>query len=149
MQDGDLSNEVAPRLLFVFEGTVATLPSKATATKERLYCRTKRWDRAVGLWEVSDRASALLWDVLWRYHYRFDIVTFRPFGFAQALMRRFDAEGFPVGNVRASSPSSLAQQLAYMPDVRYVYDADPDHVLTYGGRGVHMPGGLSAFTSLW
>lgn len=149
MLGGDISNEVSPRLLFVFEGTVGTLPSKTAEAKERFYLRTKRWAKAVELWQIADRAYALLWDVTWRYNYRFDIVTYQPKGFAKALAERLDDEGLPVGRVFASSPNLLTKKLAFMPDVRYVYDADPSRHLTYGGRGVHMPGGLAAFTSLW
>jgi hypothetical protein len=149
MLGGDISNEVSPRLLFVFEGTVGRLPSKAAEAKEKVQCKLKRWDKAVECWEIPERAYALLWDVTWRYNYRFDIVTYRPKGFAKALGQRLDDEGLPVGRVWNSSPVLLAKKLAFMPDVRFVYDADPTRHLTYGGRGVHMPGGLAAFTSLW
>lgn len=149
MQGGDLSNEVAPRLLFVFENTVATLPTKAAAAREKAALRLRRWDTAVAQWEISERAYALLWDVTWRYNYRFDIVTYKPACFAKALRQRLDDEGLPVGNVWASSPTLLSKKLAFMPDVRYVYDADGSRLFTYGGRGVHMPGGLDSFTSLW
>lgn len=149
MQGGDLSNEVAPRLLFIFEGTVATLPSKTVEAKEKIHQRLKRWQKAVDLWEISERAYALLWDVTWRYNYRFDIVTYHPAGFAKALKERLDDEGLPVGRVWHSSPSLLAKRLAFMPDVRYVYDADASRLFTYGGRGVYLAGGLAAFTSLW
>jgi hypothetical protein len=149
MQGGDLSNEVSPRLLFVFENTVGTLPNKVAEAKEAWYLRAKRWRKAVDVWDISDRAYALLWDVSWRYNYRFDVVTYHRPHFAKALAERFDDEGLPVGRVIASSPPKLAKQLAFMPDVRYVYDADESRLFTYGGRGVHMPGGLTAFTSLW
>jgi hypothetical protein len=149
MQGGDLSNEVSPRLLFVFENTVGTLSGKVDEAKESWYLRSKRWRKAVDLWEISDRAYALLWDVSWRYNYRFDVVTYHQPHFAKALAERFDDEGLPVGRVIASTPMKLARQLAFMPDVRYVYDADESRLFTYGGRGVYMPGGLTAFTSLW
>ncbi|HET7110134.1 MAG TPA: hypothetical protein VFI41_04640 [Gemmatimonadales bacterium] len=140
---------MAPRLLFVFENTVATLPSKAAEAREKAALKLRRWTTAVNQWEIPERAYALLWDVSWRYNYRFDIVTYRPACFGKALKLRLDDEGLPVGNVWASSPIMLAKKLAFMPDVRYVYDADPQRIFTYGGRGVHMPGGLAAFTSLW
>lgn len=149
MQGGDLSNEVAPRLLFVFEGTVGALSSKTDEAKERFYCRTKRWKKAVDMWVVSERAYALLWDVTWRYSFRFDVVTYKPSGFAKALAERLDDEVIPVSRVFSSSPNILAKKLAFMPDVRHVYDADEGRLFTYGGRGVHMPGGLSAANSLW
>lgn len=149
MQDGDLSNEVAPRLLFVFEGTVGSLPSKTAEAKERWYLKMKRWDKAVACWDIADRSYALLWDCTWRYNFRFDVVTFRPKGFAKALALLFDDVGLPVGHVIATSPAGLAQRLAHMPDVKYVYDADAARLFTWGGRGVHMPGGLAAFSSLW
>lgn len=149
VEHGDLSNEVSPRLLFVFEGTVATLPSKTAAAREKAMIKLRRWHRAVELWDIPERAHALLWDVSWRYSYRFDIVTYRPAGFARALAERFDNEGLPVGRVWASSPALLAKKLAFMPDVRYVYDADGDRLFTYGGRGVYLEGGLASFTSLW
>lgn len=149
MQDGDLSNDVAPRLLFIFEGTVGNLTTKTAEAKEKFYVRTRRWKKAVEQWEISDRAYALMWDVTWRYSFRFDIVTFRPPGFAKALAQIFDEVGLPVSHVIATTPVGLAQRLAFMPDVRHVYDADGDRLFTWGGRGVYMPGGLAAFSSLW
>jgi hypothetical protein len=149
MQDGDLSNDVAPRLLFIFEGTVGHLRDGPAELKEKLYIRTRRWKKALDCWEVADRAYALLWDVTWRYSFRFDIVTFRPPGFAKALAELFDEVGLPVSHVIATTPVGLAQRLAFMPDVRHVYDAEEARLFTWGGRGVHMPGGLAAFSSLW
>lgn len=149
MQGGDISNEVAPRLLFVFEGTLATVPSKTAEAKEKLQCRLKRWAAAAELWEISEQASILLWDVAWRYNFRFDIVTYKPAGFARALKDRLDEEGLPAAKVWHSSPQLLAKKLAFMPDVAYVYDSDPTRLFTYGGRGVQTPVGLAGLTSLW
>ena len=149
MQGGDLSNEVTPRLLFVFEGTVGRLPSEAAELKEKLYLKTKRWSKAVAQWEVPDRAYALLWDLTWRWNYRFDIVTFRPAGFAKELAVLFDEVSLPVGHVIATTPKGLAQKLVYMPDVAHVYDADDSRLFTWGGRGRYMPGGLAAYDTLW
>jgi hypothetical protein len=148
MQGGDLSNEVAPRLLFVFENTIGTLPSKTAEARERTAVKFHRWRTAVDCWMIPPRSHALLWDVAWRYNYRFDVVTYRPAGFARELEKRLGMD-VPVSSVFSSSPALLARKLAFMPDVRFVYDADPERVFTYGGRGVHLEGGLAAFTSLW
>lgn len=149
MQHGDISNEVAPRLLFVFEGTVAAPSSTAAEKMEKLHIRLRRWDKAVECWEISERSYALLWDCTWRHNFRFDIVTYRPAGFAVALKERLNVEGLPVGNIWATTPARLSKRLAFMPDVAAVYDADATRLFTYGGRGVHLDGGLAAQTVLW
>lgn len=142
MQDGDLSNEVAPRMLFVYEGVIGFPRSETVMLKERVYLKMHRWAKAVDCWDIPSQARNVLWDVTWRWNFRFDIVTFRPAGFATALRERLDNEGIPFTRCWASSPARLAKQLAYMPDVKYVYDADTSRRFTFGGKGVHLPGGL-------
>lgn len=149
MQAGDLSNKVPPRALFIFENTIGRYTSPAAALKEKTYLRLRRWKKAVDCWEIPEHAMALLWDCAWRWDVRFDVVTFRPQGFAEELQALLDADAIPFSNIWASTPEKLARKLSFMPDVLYVYDADPAHKLTYGNKGRYMPDGLAMARELW
>lgn len=143
MQDGDLSNEVAPRLMFVFEGVVGQLRGPAAELREKGMLRLHRWAKAVECWEIPDVARAVLWDAAWRYSYRFDIVTHRPAGFAKALVPLLDEADIPYTQVRSWRPDVLARRMVTMPELQAVYFADPANRFTYGGRGVFLPEGLT------
>lgn len=142
MEGGDLSNEVAGRLLFVFEGTVGRLRPGAEA-RERGLLRLRRWAAAVRCWEIPQEARAVLWDAAWRWSYRFDVVTHRPAGFAKALEGALDEADVPFTKVWSMSVDELARALARMPDVQAVFFADQSRRFAYGSRGVLVENGLS------
>lgn len=140
MEKGDLSNEVAPRLVFVFEGVVGRLRDEL---REKGMLKLHRWAKAVECWEIPELARSILWDTAWRYSYRFDIVTHRPPGFAKALVPLLEEADIPYTQVRSWRPEQLARHLIAMPDVQTVYFADPENRFTYGGRGILLPEGLT------
>lgn len=144
MQGGDLSNRLPPRWLFVFEGVIGFLPEER-ATEFKLSVRFKRWRRAANCFEIHPHVQKVLWDLMWRRDYRFDIVTFLGDEFAEALEKRLTRESLPFSNLWAVTEDTLAKRLAYMPDVMYVIHGDTARHLSYGNRGllVTEPGKLN------
>lgn len=132
VRNGDLSNGYAPRFVFVWENLVAQCENTSV---EAVAVRLHRWKYAVGLWTVNTHIRKCLWDIAFRQDYRLDLLTFRPEGFAEALRGKLDYEGLPFSNVLCSTPAIFARKLAFLPDVRAVFDADTSHRFFYGGRG--------------
>jgi hypothetical protein len=140
VERGELSNEIQPRALMVFEGLVA-YPSTDNAIsnlKLRVAKSTRRWVTVLDHWEFDEISVRQMWDMAWRRGLRFDIVTFlyEP-EFAVALYHHLsDTMGFPVSNVlHFPDAQELARNLVFMPDVRIVYDGDPSRVGAYGSKG--------------
>lgn len=136
MRNGDLSNEVVPRLVLVFEGALGFMPTEDWQKFDRSI-RRKRWDDAAALWQINPLMAVRLWDITMRLSFTVDIVTFAgPEPFGEALEYRLqDVEDLPVGRAWATRPGLLARKIAYMPDLFRVYDPDPTRVLTWGGKG--------------
>jgi hypothetical protein len=135
MDKGDLSNEVIPRILLVFEGVVGWLPPENKKTYDKLV-RKGQWYYAVYEWELNDLMLRKIWDVMFRQSRELDIITYiggQPF--ADALAARLDEEDVPVRRVWYTTPAILSRKIALMPDVAAVFDPDPAHQFTYGGKG--------------
>lgn len=135
MQKGDISNQITPRLLVVFEGLLGILDGPKARAKEATARKMHRWKHAVNQYELNDIVARHIWDVTWRKHYSVDVVTFLGVDFALALQDYLDEHQLPVGHIRSSTPDRLARELSYDPSVLAVYDPDPSHVFTYGGKG--------------
>lgn len=146
MQGGDLDNRLPPRWLFVFEGVIGEIEPE-NLWRFKMSMRLGRFKRAAAQWEVHPHVRKVLWDLMWRRDYRFDIVTFFGEDFARALEKQLDRESLPFSNLWAVTEDSLAKKLATMPDVQYVIHADPSHHLSYGNRGLLVtdPQKLSLF----
>ena len=137
MQGGDLSNELPPRFVFVLEGLIASVPAKQVRA-QRLDLKLHRWKHAVDRLEWNTYALSTMWNTVWRLGIRFDVATFTSTeeGWLTALRDRLDLENVPVSTVHAyKTPQELALKLAYLPDVRAVFDAAPERALVYGNRG--------------
>lgn len=135
MQGGDISNEVSPRLLIVFEGLLGILPDSKARAAESVARKARRWKRAVKTYEINEPMARAIWDVTWRYHQSVDVVTYLGDEFADALRDRLDEESLPIGHVMATEHHLLARRLAYAPDIAAVYHANPEHRFTYGSKG--------------
>lgn len=143
MRGNDISNEVVPRLVIVWDGLLGVLPSKAAEAKASTYLRLKRWKKAVSLWEVNDHVGAQIWDLTWRSKYAVDLVTHtsgEPF--AEALAERlYGPEGFTcLGQIWYEDPRVLARSLAHRPNVACVVHDNPQHVLLFGSKGRYLNG---------
>jgi hypothetical protein len=123
-----------PRLLIVFEGAIGVLPVDKQAAFDKAV-RKRRWWEAIDLYELNELILSKILDLHWRLDINITVVTWMGEDAELAISMRLDDEGIPVGTM-SSSPNRLARELAYRPDIMAVYDPDPAHVFTYGGKGV-------------
>lgn len=135
MQGGDISNQVVPRLVIVFENLLGLLPTKTAEAKAASYLRFKRWNRAVNVYEINEGLARRIWDVTWRLDFSVDVITYVSEEFAEAVEKRLEREDLPIRSVWFTEPHLLARKLAYMPQVACIYDPDPHHVFTFGSKG--------------
>lgn len=144
MQGGDLSNRLPARWLFVYEGVIANVPPERIGEYRRAVA-TRRWKRAAACWQTEPHVQKVIWDLVWRRDFRFDVVTFMGEHMAEAVELQMQHEALPFSNCWPTSESDLATRLAYMPDVQFVVHADPSRRLAYGNRGllVTEPGALN------
>lgn len=148
MRGGDLSNEVVPRVVCVFEGSLGFIDRKGQREFDRAI-RRKRWDDAAECWQLFDLMAARIWYVAARLSVTLDVVTFAgPPEFGEALERRLqDVEELPIHHVWATTVELLSRKIAYMPDLAVIYDPDASRQFTWGGKGrvltdVNQLGGL-------
>lgn len=136
MKDGDLSNSVSGRFLFVFEGLVANV-KKDREQAMRLYLKARQYRRALRLFEPSAIVRSHLWDLTWRHDVRTDVVTFLRGDVAEHVEKFVDLHNLPVPHVLSTTPEDLSKELSRMPDVLRVFDPDPLRAVTaWGHRGV-------------
>lgn len=135
MQGGDISNQVVPRLVIVFENLLGILPNKTAEAKAASFLKFKRWNRAVNVFEINEALARRIWDVTWRFDFSVDVITYVSEEFAEAVEKRLEREDIPVRSVWYTEPQVLARKLAYMPQVACVYDPNPHHQFTYGSKG--------------
>jgi len=140
LRHGQLGNEQQRRMIFIWEGSVATLPDKKMVRAwEQVDCNVGRWDAAVALWQINDFGLKWMWSVLERSYLRIDVcVTTRPPEFAQAVARKCERENWPVRYVFAEAAPELGRRLPTMPDVeRVVYERE-DQRWAYGPHGYRL-----------
>ncbi len=141
MLDNDISNEIAPRFMFQWEGLIARWVEPDPYRKV-----IHSWGRqagkatfAVNQFEFDGIMVAHLWDIQWRSHFSIDIVSFLPETYGPAIEKRLDDARIPFANFLMSTPERLSREIAYMPHIRAIYFGDPSLALTFGGRGQHVP----------
>jgi hypothetical protein len=137
VQKGKLGTEAQRRVIFVWEGAVATLPDYPVVVSiERFKRRLRRWDQALGYWEINRWALNLMWSLLARTDFRIDLaVTTRQPEFAQAVARKCEAENWPVRYVFAEEAPKLGRLLVSMPDVERVYYGLEEQRWAFGPHG--------------
>lgn len=135
MEHGDIDNQPAQRLVFVWEGLLAHLDLQDLKRHNRLIKR-HRYDRALEYWAEDLTMTRLLRDILYRRHLMVDVLTITGIdGFGHALERRLDREGYPYGRVIISSTAAYARELAYAPEVHTVFHGDQNSPFLFGSRG--------------
>lgn len=138
MRGNDLGNTPVPRLVIVFENAVGYLPEDRRDEWRRL-SRARQWDDVARLFVLDQLMLRKITDLTHRFSVSVDIVTYcGPESFAEALARLLDRENVPVRIVFSSTPERMARRTSYEPDIRAVYDANPEHVMVYGRKGVHL-----------
>ena len=137
MRRGQIGTDYQQRMIFIWEGAIATLPEHwSIRGLEHLAVRTGQSRRAVDYWKVQHQGLALMWSLLARTDFRIDLcVTTRPPRFAEAVADKVLMENWPVHYVFASSPESLGRRLSTMPDVARVYYGLERQRFAYGPNG--------------
>lgn len=136
MEKGDLSNKVSPRILLVFEGALGFCRNETKAA--RLYRKGRHQQALNEYWLLNE---TMVHRILWLFHKKditFEVVTFLGHEFAVELKYWLDSLDIPVHRVWETTPTNLGRSIAYMPDLSYVYDPDPERWLMYGAKGVFL-----------
>jgi len=136
MDKGDLSNKVSPRCLLVFEGALAFCTNEAKSSK--LIAKRRDEKALKEYWVLNEH---LCRRILWLFHKKditFEVVTFLGQQFAVELRYWLDSLDIPVHRVWATTPAALGRNIAYMPDLAFVYDPEPERWLMYGTKGVFL-----------
>lgn len=138
MRNGDLDNTPVPRVVIVFENAIGFLPDDRRDDWRQL-SRGRQWDAVARLFVLDPMMLRKITDLSWRFSVNIDVVTYcGPEGFAEALARLFDRENVHVRVVFSSTPERMARTTSYEPDIMAVYDANAEHALVYGRKGVHL-----------
>lgn len=135
MQRGDISGDLVPRFVLVFEHLVGVVPSSLSRITYESFIRTKRWKRAIPLLLVNEALAKQMWHVTWHLHHQLEVVTYLHEDAVQPISDWIDAQDLPVHRVWFSEPNKLARKIASMPDLAAIFDPDPAHALTYGRKG--------------
>lgn len=134
MQGGDLSNEVEPRLLVVFEGLLGIHTDARDRAKYVSLMKFHRYDRAIRTFTLNERMQRVIWDTVFRRKYAVDVVTFLHEELADPLKDALDDQSLPVGRVWYSQKQVLARSLNYRPDVVGVFHPGNDAMI-FGSKG--------------
>jgi hypothetical protein len=141
VKGNDLGNRVVPKDVLLFEGLLGFLPNERTAKAEAKFRAKGKWGLAVACYETNELLARKIWDLTFRQASSFidlQLLTYLGFEFAEALEERMDKEGMPFSRVWSEEPHVLARSIAVRPDIRTIYDPNPEHVFLYGGRGRHL-----------
>lgn len=137
MLRGDISNRPAPRLLFHWEGLVATLPEENVRKYRKLIQPTRwrgaNWEEALSLWVTDSVMAAQLWRVAWNTDFGLDCVTFLSEEALGPLTDRLEEEDMPFGHVTYNDPVRLARTLPI--HTQRIFTAEEDVVLLFGSAG--------------
>lgn len=135
MRKGELSNQVLPRILVVFEDLIASLPDTKTKILAATAAKRKKWDQVANYYELNIKPSQGIRDLYWRHHYRVDVITFTDPNFVSPIREKLDAENMFFGGVHYYTPSRLLGDLTYDPSILAVFDPDESRILTWGSKG--------------
>lgn len=134
MEKGDISNEIVPRLALVFEGLIGVLP-KQNMRKETVARKLGQWKRVINYFEPNEPIALRIWDLTHRFNFTLTAITWMPPSTVEHIENWLDAQNLPIGRVQATTPVLLSRSIAYQPDLAAIYDPDPSHRFTFGGKG--------------
>lgn len=135
MQGGDLSSDLVPRLVLVFEHLVGVVPSTPAKVAYEALTRAKRWGRAVEMLAVNEPLARQMWHITWHLGYQLEVVTYLSEKAVDGVQHWIDEKDLPVHRVWYTDPNKLARKIATMPDLAAIFDPDPAHQLTFGRKG--------------
>jgi hypothetical protein len=133
MENGNLSNRVAPRIVLVFEGALGFCTDTARYDKA---VRKEKWETAIKYWSLNTLCMAKLMHLYFKKDVNIEVVTYLGEPFAEEL--RYLLQDLPLHRVWATTPFDLGLKVAYMPDLAMVYDPEPKRWLMYGGKGRYL-----------
>lgn len=137
MERGDISNQRAPKLVFVFDGLVGVIPAEDERVAKKLRRRGK-WEQLARVYEVDTKMGAHLWDIVWRSPFSFDIVSFESAEEAwyEALERLLERANVPLSRLEVyDDPNDFAQHMVYAPNILRVYHGRSDWWAKFGDKG--------------
>lgn len=139
MKNGNLSNVVQPRVMLVFEGALGHI-SESDVEEFNVRASDGLWFEAWQMWKLNEMMAARIWHVVRTLFVQVDVATlFIPesnsHDAALGLQEFLELHNLPISNTHAWSPKRLARELAYMPDIAMVYDANPESWAMYGRKG--------------
>lgn len=137
MLKGDISNEVYPRLVVVFETLIITFDNTSRG-KFDLALRKGQWKKALKNAQINTIVYKHILDLSYRKHFTIDFVTFIDPEFADALEEFCEEEMIPVGNINFTTVERLARQIANRPDIAMIFDGDPTRAFAYGSKGKYV-----------
>lgn len=131
MERGDISNAIPMRLMFMWEGCLVE-PAKRR--------RLDTADRFVRRAKVNSHVSARVWDLVWRYDFRLDLLTVLGENLDDALHEWVDYRSLPFSNVYAFDSKQEAHQfLLTMPHVAKVFVGPDESPILFGGKTQNVP----------
>lgn len=138
MQGNDLGNTPTPRIVICFENALGYLPDRSR-DRWREMKAARDWDGMARLFELDQMLLRKITDLTYRFSVSVDVVTYcGPEPLADALARLLDRENVPVRYVFSSTPERMARRTSYEPDIIAIYDANEEHALAYGRKGVYL-----------
>lgn len=135
MQRGDISGDLVPRFVLVFEHLVGIVPNSLSRVSYEGLIRTKRWKRAIPYLLVNEPLAKQMWHVTWHLQHQLEVVTFLHPDAVEPIEHWIDRHDLPVHRVWSTEPNVLARKIATMPDLAAIFDPDPSHALTFGRKG--------------
>lgn len=139
MEHGDISSDPPQRLWVLFEGLVG-IPRQRPAPRAPAWLLRRRKPRPITPddFDINPLAVGALYRTGVIDGLHVEILTFLGEDFAADLAEWLPGKAV-YATVLARDPGDLARELAYRPDVRRVYFADPAYLFTFGHRGAHTP----------
>ncbi len=139
MQNGNLSNVVTPRVILVFEGALGFIDGERIQNFDA-YASRGDWHEAWCQWEINRLLARRIWDIQARQGIRISIVTYihDTTECARGLEMLMEDLNLPTQDVTATDPWKLSREIAYMPDVVRIYDANRETAFMYGQKGVYL-----------
>lgn len=134
VEKGDLSNQVQPKILIVFEEAVAHLSPAMVKDFEKAMAK-ERFGWAAAFWNLDDLMVRKIEDLIYRQDKDVQLITFYPQELAEQWDYLLEENDVPVGDIKPYKLDVLARKVALMQDVAAVYDPDPAHQFTYGAKG--------------
>ena len=131
MPSGDISNQSAARVIYVFENTLGTL-TPAAAKKRAFHLRLRQWKRAARCWQLDGHMIKVILDVQYRTPYNVDLATYLGEDEAEQIEQRL--HGVPYGNFYVTTIEEMTRVIANQPNVAAIYDFDSSRRFAYGAK---------------